>query len=152
MWRVARRVALVAALALIGACGGGGSADGAPTFDPPADDVVLRVVVSDALAADWTLAALEESVSFTDVDIDGDTQSGPRLLDVLAASGVEDWQTAEVIGLGEGRTFEVGLDIAAADVDETWVLDVTNRGTLKLAAEGLARDQWVRDVGEIRIP
>ena len=57
-----------------------------------------------------------------------------------------------MIGMGEGRTFEVGLDIAAVDVDQDWVLDVTNRGTLKLAAEGLARQQWVRDVGEIRIP
>jgi hypothetical protein len=150
MSRVSRRVALVVAMALIGACGS--TADDAPRLDPPADDVVLRVIVGDEVAADWTLAALEESVSFAEMEIDGDTQSGPRLLDVLAASGVEDWQTAEVIGLGEGRTFEVGLDIAAADTDENWILDVTNKGTLKLAAEALARDQWVRDVGEIRIP
>jgi hypothetical protein len=152
MSRVNLRATLVAVLALIGACGGGGSADDAPTLDPPADDVVLRVIVGDELAADWTLTDLEASVSFVEVDIDGDTQSGPRLLDVLAASGVEEWQTAEVIGMGEGRTFEVGLDVAAADADEDWVLDVTNRGTLKLAAEALARNQWVRDVGEIRIP
>ena len=149
MSKVTRRVMLVA-VALIGACSG--PADDAPTLDPPADDVVLRVIAGDEVAADWTLADLEASVSFADVDIDGDTQSGPRLLDVLAASGVDDWQTAEVIGMGEGRTFEVGLDIAAADTDENWILDVTNRGTLKLAAEALARNQWVRDVGEIRIP
>lgn len=152
MSRVTRRAVLVAALVLIEACGGGGSTDGAPTLDPPADDVVLRVIVGDVLAADWTLADLEASVSFAEVDIDGDIQSGPRLLDVLASSGVDEWQTAEVIGMGEGRTFEVGLDIAAADADEDWILDVTNRGTLKLAAEALAREQWVRDVGEIRIP
>ena len=152
MPRVTRRAALMTALALIGACGGGGSTDGAPTLDPPAEGVVLRVIVGDALAADWTLAGLEESVSFAELDIDGDTQAGPRLLDVLAASGVENWQTAEVIGMGEGRTFEVGLDITAADADENWILDVTNRGTLKLAAETLDRELWVRDVGEIRIP
>ncbi len=152
MSRVPLRVVLLAVLALVGACSGGGSADGAPSLAPPADDVVLRVIVDDEVAADWTLAALEESVVFVELDIDGDTQSGPRLPDVLAASGVDDWQTAEVIGMGEGRTFEVGLDIAAGDVDEEWVLDVTNRGTLKLAAESLARQQWVRDVGEIRIP
>ncbi len=152
MPRVTRRGALMAALALIGACGGGGSADESPALDPPAEDVVLRVIVGDALAADWTLTALEESVSFAELNIDGDTQTGPRLLDVLAASGVEDWQTAEVIGMGEGRTFEVGLDITAAEADENWILDVTNRGTLKLAAETLARERWVRDVGEIRIP
>jgi hypothetical protein len=151
MSRVARRVALVAVVALIGACGGAAD-DAAPSLDPPADDVVLRLIVDDAVAADWTLEDLEQSVSFVEVDIDGDTQNGPRLLDVLEASGVEDWETAQVIGMGEGRTFEIELDITAEDVDERWVLDVTNRGTLKLAADDLARDQWVRDVGEIRIP
>lgn len=150
MMRVTRWALPVVLLVLIGACGG--SADDDPELDPPAEDVVLRVIVGDARAADWTLADLEESIPFVELDIDGDTQSGPRLIDVLAASGVEDWQTAEVIGMGEGRAFEVGLDVVAADVDDGWVLDVTNRGTLKLAAEALARDQWVRDVGEIRIP
>lgn len=149
---IRRWVTMIMALALIGGCGGGASADDAPTLEPPADDVVLRVIVGDELAADWTLADLEASVSFAEVDIDGDTQSGPRLLDVLAASGAEDWKTAQVIGMGEGRVFEVGLDIARAGADDEWVLDVTNRGTLKLAAPALAREQWVRDVGEIRIP
>jgi hypothetical protein len=150
MSRIARRVALLVAVAVIGACGG--TAEDAPSLDPPADDVVLRVIVGDAVTADWTLEALEASVPFVEMDIDGDTQNGPRLLEVLEASGVEDWDTAQVIGMGEGRTFEVGLDITAAETDESWILDVTNRGTLKLAAEGLSRQQWVRDVGEIRIP
>ena len=152
MSKLTRRATLVAIAVLLGACGANDSADGAPVLDPPAEDVVLRVVVSDAVAADWTMADLEQNVTFTAMDIDGDEQSGPRLLDVLAASGVDDWEAAQVIGMGEGRVFEVGLDIAAADVDESWILDVTNRGTLKLAAEALDRDQWVRDVGEIRIP
>jgi hypothetical protein len=137
---------LLVVLTMAGACAGD------TAEDPPAADVVLRVISGDEVAADWTLADLEAAVPFVEVTIDGDAQNGPRLLDLLAASGVEDWQTAEVIGMGEGRTFAVGLDIAAADVDQSWVLDVTNRGSLKLAADGLARQQWVRDVGEIRIP
>lgn len=133
-------------VALAGAC----SEEAA--VDPPASDVVLRVMEGEEVAADWTLAALEEAVPFIDAAIEGDSQKGPRLLDVLAASGIEKWQTAEVIGMGEGRTFEVGLEISSAEVDDGWVLDVTNRGTLKLAADNLPRQQWVRDVGEIRIP
>jgi hypothetical protein len=54
--------------------------------------------------------------------------------------------------MSEGRVMEVALDVAAADVDETWILDVSNRGTLKLAAPDLPRERWVRDVGEIRFP
>ena len=129
-----------------GGGGGGGGGDGSGD-----GSVILTVYVGDQSAA-WTLAELEAAVIFVEEDIDGDVQNGPRLLDVLEASGVGPWETAEVLGRGEGRSFEVSIRIASADVTDGWILDVTNRGTLKLAAEDLARERWVRDVGEIRIP
>jgi hypothetical protein len=92
--------------------------------EPPAEDVVLRVVVGGEVVTD----------------------------DVLDASGVGKWESGEVRGMGEGRVFEVGLDISFAEVDEGWIMDVTKQGTLKLASAALPRDQWVRDVGEISIP
>lgn len=130
----------------------GGACSGRATAEPPAAGVVLRIVADGGVVADWTLADLEEQVPFVDVTIDGDTQSGPLLIDVLDASGVGEWESGEVVGMGEGRVFEVGLDISSADVDDGWILDVTKQGTLKLASAELARDQWVRDVGEINIP
>lgn len=120
--------------------------------EPPAEDVVLRVVVNDEVSADWTLADLEDQVVFTELTIEGDAQSGPLLLDVLEASGVAGWTSGEVLGMGEGRVFSVGLDISSSEVDDGWILDVTKQGTLKLAAKALSRDMWVRDVGEIHIP
>ena len=118
----------------------------------PADDVVLRVVLGGEVVADWTLADLESGVDFVSMTIDGDDQSGPRLLDVLDASGVDLWETAEVFGMGEGRVVEVALDITYAQVNDGWIFDVTKQGTLKLATADLPREQWVRDVGEINIP
>lgn len=112
---------------------------------------VLRVIVGGEVTAAWTLADLEAKVAFVTVTIDGDGQTGPLLLDVLAVSGVANWETAEVLGLGEGRTTEVGLDISSSDVDDGWILDVTKQGTLKLAADDLPRASWVRDVREIRV-
>ncbi len=136
----------VAAMAIVVGC----SDDS--TLEPPAADVVLRVVVDGEVTADWTLADLEDQLAFTEVTIDGDVQSGPLLQDVLAASGVEGWETAQVVGLGEGRAFAVGLDITAADVNDGWIFDVTRQGTLKLATPDRPRQEWVRDAGEIRIP
>jgi hypothetical protein len=130
---------------------GGGCSDNSAA-ELPAEGVVLRIVASGDVVADWTLADLEEQVPFTDLTIDGDPQSGPLLLEVLNASGVDEWESGEVIGMGEGRVFEVGLDISSAEVDDGWILDVTKQGTLKLASVELPRDKWVRDVGEINIP
>lgn len=148
--------AFVLAVLLVSAgCGdgdGGGGGSGGGSGGGASDAPVLTITVAGAEAASWTLDEIEAGFRFATVTIDGDEQSGPLLVDVLAATGVEDWATAEVLGLGEGRSFEVTLDIASADVDEGWVLDVSKRGTLKLAADDLPREQWVRDVAEIRIP
>lgn len=144
-----KTLSLATVVAIVMAACSGGNATGT---EAPAEDVVLRVVLDGEVAVDWTLAALEEQVAFSDLAIDGDTQSGPLLVDVLTASGVEQWTSGEVFGMGEGRVFEVSLPITSSDVDAGWVLDVTNQGTLKLAAAEIPREQWVRDVGEIRIP
>jgi hypothetical protein len=139
---------LVVAMLVIAGC----ADDVTDATDPPADDVVLRVVLAGEVAADWTLADLESRVDFVSITIDGDDQTGPRLIDVLDASGVDGWESAEVFGMGEGRFVEVALDITSAQVNDGWILDVTKQGTLKLATADLPREQWVRDVGEINLP
>ena len=111
-----------------------------------------RVAHVDGLDDQLALADLEGDVEFVEIVVDGDAQRGPRLIDVIAASGVAEWETGEVLGMSEGRVVEVTLEIDAATVNESWVFDVTNRGTLKLAAPELPRQEWVRDVGEIRFP
>lgn len=130
----------------------GCSDDASSTAQAPADDVLLRVLDGDAVARDWSLADLESELEFVEIVIEGDEQRGPRFLDVISASGVSDWESGEVLGMSEGRAIEVALEIDRATIDETWLFDVTNRGTLKLAAPDLPRQQWVRDVGEIRFP
>ena len=146
MMRRAAALLAVGAL-LVAACGDdGGGTDGEGA------GVVLTVFVADEAVAEWTLEELQAEVDFITLTIDGDEQSGPRVLDVLAASGVTDWEIAEVLGKGESRSFDIGIEVRADDVGEGWVFDVTNRGTLKLAAADLPREQWVRDAGEIRIP
>ena len=140
-------LALVASFA-VSACSGGTTED----TEPPAEGVVLRVVVDGKVAVDWTLADLEADVPFVDLVIDGDEQNGPLLTAVLAASGVSEWESGEVIGMGEGRIFAVGLDISVAEINDGWIFDVTNKGSLKLASADLPREQWVRDVGEIAFP
>ena len=147
MWQRALAVIVTGLAVMVPAC----SDEGSETTDPPAAAVVLRIVAGGEVAADWTLADLEAAVDFTELTLDGSEQSGPLLLNVLAASDVGDWETAEVFGMGEGRIFEVTLDIKATDVDDEWILDVTKQGALKLAATALPREQWVRDVGEIRL-
>ena len=131
---------------------GGCSDDGGGSDQPRGDDVLLRVVSGSEVARDWTLDEIRAEIEFVEIVVGEDPQTGPRLEDLIAASGIEQWETAVVYGMSEGRVLEVGLDIEATTIDETWVFDVTKRDTLKLAAPDLPREQWVRDVGELRFP
>ena len=115
------------------------------------DTVVLRVIRSDDTIAEWTLDRLASEMPLTERELDGQTQKGFLLLDVLAASNIGSWEWAEVAGKGENRAFDVVLQIDAGEVDDGWILDVTHQGTLKLAADDLPRDRWVRDVSEIAV-
>lgn len=144
-----RRAALLVALvaAAVAGCSDDGGSDQAR-----GDDVVLRVVSGSEVMRDWTLDELKAEIPFQEIVVGEDSQSGPPVLDVITLSGIEQWDEAVVLGMSEGRVLEVGLDIDAATVDETWVFDVTKRDTLKLAAPDLPREQWVRDVAEIRFP
>jgi hypothetical protein len=136
---------------VLGGCSGGDDGGGSGSEDTQAAGIILTVYRGNETVMEWTLDGLRAAVEFVDLDIEGKTQSGPLLADVLEASGVDAWTHGEVLGKGEGRAFDVGIDIAAGEIDEGWILDVTNRGTLKLAAEDLPQDRWVRDVGEIRL-
>jgi len=145
-----RRIAV--ALLVIGLGAAGCGDDGGDVGVGAGADVILTIYVADESVAEWTLAELEAQLVFVTVELDGDEQNGPRVLDVIAASGVTDWRTAEILGKGEGRAFDIGIEATNVEIDDAWLFDITNRGTLKLAAPDLPREQWVRDAGEIRIP
>jgi hypothetical protein len=143
-----RRIALGLALALVTlatACGGDASsaADASTaTVDAPA---TLLTVTRGGETLHALLALPQQEVT-----MDGSLQTGPWLRDVLAASDVGDWAHATVRGAGESRAFDVELAIESGPAD-TYILDITKRGTTKLAGLDLPRERWVRDVTEIRI-
>ena len=147
-----RLTSLLAVMVVFVAGCGDGSDDGAVEGTGGAEEAVLTVFVAGEAVAQWTLPEIESAFEQATIVGDGVEQTGPLLVDVLAASGIGEWSRAEVLGKGEGRSFDVAVEVSADEVDETWVLDITKRGTLKLASPELPKEQWVRDAGEIRIP
>jgi hypothetical protein len=144
----------VALLFLGAACssgGGAGSGSGNAPSEGDTSVVILRVTRGGETLAEWSIDRVRAELTISTAPADGEDQEGPTLLDLLAASGVGRWTNLEVLGFGPQRSFEVGLDVEFDDVDEGWILDISRRGTLKLAADALGRERWVRDVTEIRI-
>jgi hypothetical protein len=143
------RAALIVLAALLAAA----MLAGCTSDDGPADasETLFTVTRGGELLASWSTERIEGELAMVELTADGDDLRGPTLRALLTASSVEQWSRLSVMGQGQGRGFEVALDVESADVDETWVLSFTRRGDLRLAAPALARERWVRGVSEIEV-
>ena len=74
---------------------------------------------------------------------DGKIESGPSVAVLLEDLGIKDFSKLTFKN-GSGETFQVINP-------ENFILDITNRGTCKLASEKLSKEQWLKDITEIEI-
>lgn len=79
------------------------------------------------------------------ITVEEKVEEGPRLLDVLAAAGITSF--TEVTLTGPESTMTLTTD----QVDEQVLLDLTNRGTVKLASPYVPKVDWVKDITLIQV-
>jgi hypothetical protein len=85
------------------------------------------------------------------VTVDVKAQEGPTLLSVLALAGVIDFTQITVKGLAKGRIAEAELTLKRAQVDNTVIMDINNRGETKLTGPSIGDNSAIIDVKELRI-
>jgi len=73
--------------------------------------------------------------------LDGKVESGPTLAVLLEDAGIKEFSEIFVKN-DAGEYFQTKNP-------EKYILDITNRGTVKLASEELSKDQWLKDITEI---
>ena len=108
----------------------------------------IRVTRDGRELASFDLAALR-ALGMKSVVVQGGSEEGPALLDVLRKAGVGDFSAVTILG---AATHDKGhLDLAAADIGPDTVLNVAKRGTVKIAGPRIPRDKRVRDIKEIQV-
>lgn len=85
----------------------------------------------------------------TTVEILGKTEEGPKLLAVLEAAGVTEFSRVHIGGMGIRD--DGSITLTRAEVTDEVLLDIANRGTVKVVGPAIAWDDRVRDVTEIVI-
>jgi hypothetical protein len=97
---------------------------------PLPEGATLQVITPDGTAVPFTLKQLA-ALPLHHVNVGGKIQEGPLLLDVLHAAGVTTFSKVVLTG-SKGPTY---VNEATADqVDDTFVLDFTNHGTVKVGS------------------
>jgi hypothetical protein len=81
--------------------------------------------------------------------VDDKEQDGPTVRSVLTASGVDDFEQLTV--KGAGLRDDGALSLPATRVDDTLLLDFSDRGTVKVCSPAIDWGDWVRDVSELRV-
>lgn len=81
------------------------------------------------------------------VEVLGKTEEGPTLLAVLEAAGVTEFSRVYIGGMGIRDDGSIML--TRAEVTDDVLLDIANRGTVKIVGPAIAWEDRVRDVTEI---
>jgi hypothetical protein len=114
---------------------------------PLPDGAVLQVVTSDGKATAFSLDQLA-ALPLASVTIEGKVEEGPRLLDILRAAGVSGFTQVILRGSRGDNTTNT---VTSAQVDSDFVLDFTNRGTVKVATPSIPKDNWAKDIYLIEV-
>tara|TARA_B100000315_G_C14570151_1_gene585068 strand:+ start:563 stop:1033 length:471 start_codon:yes stop_codon:yes gene_type:complete len=129
-------------------CGGGDAESGTADTDAGSADIVMEVVQDEAVLASFLLADLRGLPQVT-VKTGSTERKGPTLRSVLAAAGVEEFDSVNVDGFLQGRGLSV--DLTNTDVDDEILLVLNSQGKARLVGPDLAPKRSIADVTRLTV-
>lgn len=106
--------------------------------------MLFVVILPDGSSVDITLDQLK-SLPLAQLTVDGKTEEGPKLMDVLTLAGVTDFSEVSLEGSSSPAT------LTREQVDDNTILDFNNHGTLKLATTYIPKANWTKDISKITV-
>lgn len=123
---------------------GSGTAPTTPTGSPARGNVLFEVTAPDGRSVTFTANELRE-LPLTTIMVEGKPEEGPALVEVLRKAGVGEFEQVTLMGDG------APLTLTREQVTSEVILDFANRGTVKLAAPNVPKNEWVKDVTKIKV-
>lgn len=112
----------------------------------PKDGYSVRVLDGSDVLATYSLAELE-AMGAQKITVLGKVNEGPSLKQVLENAGVSSYSRVVIHGAGVRDDGEIAL--TSREVADDVILDIANRGTVKVVGPSIAWDDRVRDVTDI---
>lgn len=142
--RLALLLGIVCILVTLGtACNKSGSGT-ASAHSPARADAVFEVTTPDGRSVPFSTNELRE-LPLTSIVVEGKAEEGPALVEVLRKAGVDEFNQVTLAGNG------ASLTLTREQVTSEVILDLTNRGTVKLAAPNVPKNDWVKDITRIKV-
>jgi hypothetical protein len=106
--------------------------------------VLFQVILPDGTSVGITLDHLK-SLPLAQLTVDGKTEEGPKLMDILTLAGVTDFSEVSLTGSSAPVT------LTREQVDDNTILDFNNHGTLKLSTTYVPKADWTKDISTITV-
>lgn len=108
------------------------------TTTPSQGEAVFQIVTPDGQTKGLSLSDLKKLPQAT-ITVEGKSENGPALLEVLRSAGVTEFRQVTLTGQGGGR-----ITLSKNQVTPDVVLDFTERGTMKLASPAVPKKDGSR--------
>ncbi|MBI5298161.1 MAG: hypothetical protein HY869_22010 [Chloroflexi bacterium] len=105
---------------------------------------LFQVILPDGSSVGITLDQLK-SLPLAQLTVDGKTEEGPKLMDILTLAGVTDFSEVSLTGSSAPVT------LTREQVDDNTILDFNNHGTLKLSTTYVPKADWTKDISTITV-
>lgn len=87
-----------------------------------------------------------KKMSTKSIEVDGKTETGPALLTILNDCGISEFSKVTFKGIANDS-----LSLSKDKIDGDVLLDIANRGTVKLACKSVPKKDWIKDIVEINV-
>ncbi|MBF0547564.1 MAG: hypothetical protein HQM08_24205 [Candidatus Riflebacteria bacterium] len=81
----------------------------------------------------------------------GQPAKGPSLLEILRSSGIKDFKMVLVKGYSKWRITTAEITLNKSQIDENFLLSISNRRTAKLASPDIPFKDWIIDVYSLEV-
>jgi len=106
----------------------------------------------DSTLAEWDAARIRAELELQQLTVGSTTYEGPRLVDLVAASGASDWGTLVAHGKGPNLSRDVAPLLLQAQAESSGFLVAINPDdTFRLVLPGFHDSQWVRHLTELTL-
>jgi hypothetical protein len=146
--KISRQITLVVLTLIIAIPTLASGCTGASAAQPPAEAMpaegLFQVTDAEGNITNFSRDDLK-SLTLTAIWIDGKSEEGPTLQAVLNQAGVDEFEQVTLTGASGSLT------LMPDQVDPEVILDLSNRGTVQLAAPTLPKEIWIKDITVIMV-
>ncbi|HSD83265.1 MAG TPA: hypothetical protein VLG46_05380 [Anaerolineae bacterium] len=142
MASIPRWLTIICVVALLAACSSSTTAPTSPAAAPAGADVLLQVIGPNGTRG-FSLKDLQ-ALPTTTITVEGKSEDGPAVLEVLKAAGITDFKEVTISGSGS-------VTLSKEQVTAEVIFDFTNRGTVKFAATHIDKATWPKDITRIEV-